>query len=144
MRKYIKSICIAMLSVLLVGCATNSKQLIMDDVQQVQIRSYQTREYDQSKQTVSRAVISALQDLGFIADKVDMGTGTVTATKLASGASLKMTVVVRSKNEALTTVRANAQFSSRSEMPKAVDDPEVFKAFFTALDKAVFLEKEGL
>ncbi|MDR0666137.1 MAG: hypothetical protein LBF71_01875 [Campylobacteraceae bacterium] len=143
MKNYLKLLSIVIIPIVFFGCVTDSKQLILDNVQQVEVRSYQTKSYEQSKLTVSRAVISALQDLGFIADKVDMDTGTVTATKLGNNAAMKITVIVREIGN-LTRVRTNAQFSSINQTPKAVDDPKTYEAFFVALDRAIFLEKEGL
>jgi len=144
MKRYFSLVGILAVAVVFIGCATDSKQLILDDVQQVEVRSYQTRTYEQPKPAVLRAVVSTLQDLSFIADKVDMESGTVTATKLTQRASLKITIVAREKGDNATNVRANAQFSSAGSMPKAVDDPETYNAFFTALDKAVFLDNEGI
>jgi len=126
------------------GCMMNSKQMILENPQQLEVRSYQVKNYPQPKKVTARSVISALQDLGFIVDKADMETGTVTATKLVKYASMKITVVVREKSAKESVVRANAQFVSSTEMPKAVDDPETYGAFFSALDKSIFLEKQGL
>lgn len=131
-------------SFMFTGCMMNSKQMILEDAQQLQVRSYQIKDYPQTKIVTSRAVVAALQDLSFIVDKADMETGTVTATKLAKYAAMKITVVIREKSKTETTVRANAQFHSGAEMPKVVDDPETYGAFFSALDKSIFLEKQGL
>lgn len=129
---------------LFTGCMKDSRQMIIENPQQLEIRSYQTKEYNKSKKDLSRAVISTLQDLSFIIDKADMETGTVTATKLAQNAAMKITIIVREKSKDTMQVRANAQFASAGVMPQAVTEPETYQAFFTALDKSLFLEKEGL
>lgn len=144
MKTYLKIIYSISITIFITGCMTDSKQMIIENPQQLEVRSYQIKNYEQSKVQTARAVVSALQDLGFIVDKADMETGTVTATKLAQYATMKITAVIRKKNEAETTVRVNAQFASNTEMPKAVDDPQTYASFFATLDKAVFLEKEGL
>ena len=144
MRKVLFYFTAMAVALLLSGCMMNSKQMILENAQQLEVRSYQVKNYPQPKLTTARAAVSALQDLGFIVDKADMETGTVTATKLARFAAMKITVVVREKSKQETTVRANAQFVSNTEMPKAVDDPETYEAFFSTLDKAIFLEKQGL
>lgn len=144
MKTYLKLLIFSTAILFLNGCMVDSKQMILENAQQLEVRSYQVKTYEQAKLPTSRAIISALQDLGFIVDKADMETGTVTATKLAQFAAMKITVVIRSKVENQTVVRANAQFVSRAEMPKAVEDPETYASFFSVLDKAIFLEKQGL
>ncbi|CAM2833827.1 hypothetical protein [Helicobacter burdigaliensis] len=124
------------------ACSPSSKQMIIEDTQQVKLRSFQTKTYEYSKQKVAKSSVAALQDLGFIVDKADMATGTVTATKLLKGAKMKMTLVIREEGKNRATIRANAQYSSASSMPSAVEDPEVYQAFFNVLDKAVFFENE--
>jgi hypothetical protein len=131
-------------ALLMSGCMANSKQMILENAQQLEVRSYQMKTYNQAKVPVSRAVISTLQDLSFIIDKADMETGIVTATKLAKGASMKITISIREKVKMQSTVRVNAQFVGYGSMPEAVEDSETYQNFFSVLDKAVFLEKQGL
>lgn len=144
MRKYGYILTGLLASILFTGCMTNSKQMILENQQQLELRSFQIKKYDKPKVLVSRAVVATLQDLSFIIDKADMLTGTVTATKLVKGASMRMTIIVREKSANSSQVRANATFGSFNQMPEAVTEPETYEAFFTALDKAIFLEKQGL
>lgn len=144
MRKYGYILIGLLTSILFTGCMTNSKQMILENQQQLELRSYQMKKYDKPKVLVSRAVVATLQDLSFIIDKADMLTGTVTATKLIKGASMRMTVIVREKAENSSQVRTNATFSSFNQMPETVTEPETYQAFYAALDKSIFLEKEGL
>ena len=132
------------MGIMFIGCVTNSKQLILDNNQQLKLRSFQIKKYNAPKEKVLRAVISTLQDLSFIINKVDDGVGVVTATKLVKGASMIVTIIVRPYNKKLTEVRVNAQFQSFNSMPKAVTKPATYQAFFTALDKSLFLEKQGI
>lgn len=122
---------------MLTGCQSNSSkdQLLSTDKSQVELRQIQTRAFDttESEKTL-RNVMATLQDLGFVIDKADGTLGTVSATKL-QGYQLKMTVTVRSRGDKQTMVRANAQYQL-----KAVEDPEPYQNFFTALSKAMFLE----
>ena len=116
------------------GCVPSTKAVLATDSSAVQLRSYQTRAFDTAdKARTLRAVIATLQDLGFVADKADLTIGTVTATKL-KGYALRMTVTVRPRGEAQMLVRANAQFGEQ-----AVEDPEIYRDFFEALAKAMFL-----
>ena len=126
------------------GCMQNSKDMILENQQSLKVRSYQIKEFNKTKKEVARAIVSTLQDLSFIIDRADMETGTVTATKLVKGASMRMTIIARKQTKTSTKVRLNAQFSGGGNMPKAVKDPETYKAFFIALDKSLFLESQGI
>ncbi|MBX1886783.1 hypothetical protein [Campylobacter peloridis] len=125
------------------GCGVNSKQMVIENTQQLQTRSYQTKSYELPKKLVAKAGVSALQDLGFVIDNADLQTGTITATKLSKGATMRMTLVIREKNK-ISTLRANAQFGSNVQIPQLVEDPEVYHSFFQVLDKAIFFEKENI
>jgi len=66
-------------------------------------------------------------------DKADETLGSISGTKLA-GYNLRITVTVRPRGEKQLLIRANAQFNL-----KAIEDPEPYQDFFTALGKAMFL-----
>lgn len=119
----------------LLGCQTSSKkQILASEESQVALRQIQTRAFDTTDtQKTLRTVIATLQDLGFVIDKADDELGTVSATKL-DGYALRMTVTVRPRGETQLLVRANAQYNV-----KAVEDPEPYQQFFTALEKSLFL-----
>ena len=122
------------------GCQTNSAKQAMSSGSQVEIRSYQTKEYSiEDKETfdkkvMMRAVIATLQDLGFVVEKADEMVGLVSARKL-DGGILDMSVTV-SEKPSKVVVRANAQYGLN-----AVEDAEPYQDFFTSLDKGLFLEK---
>ena len=130
----IKKIIVATLFVLaLAGCASQNSH-ILEGGSQVQLRSMQTRAFDTSnKNMVVRNVIATLQDLSFVVDKADAELGIVTATKL-SRYTIRITVTVRPKSESQMLVRANAQYNFI-----AIEDPEVYQQFFSALQKSLFL-----
>lgn len=117
------------------GCATtNQRVLDTGDETQLQKRSYQSRVFETSdKERVLRAVISTLQDLGFVIDRADLVLGSVSGTKLA-GSQIKITVSVRPKGTDRMTVRANAQFNITP-----VEDPKQYQDFFSSLEKSLFL-----
>ncbi|MBW8192692.1 hypothetical protein K0504_16770 [Neiella marina] len=122
------------IALLMSGCAS-SKSRIMEGGSQVELRSYQTRSYEsESKLKAMRAVMATLQDLGFVIDKADDVIGIVSATKL-DGYALQMSVSVRERSSSVE-VRANAQYNLQ-----AVEDREPYQNFFTALDKAIFLDE---
>jgi hypothetical protein len=117
------------------GCASTQGRLLDSESSQVQLRSIQTRAFDTTdRERTLRVVIATLQDLGFVIDKADAALGTVTATKLHHYA-LRMTVTVRPRGETQLLVRANAQY----ELTPVVE-PEPYQQFFTALQKAMFLD----
>ena len=117
----------------LVGCNTSKNQVLASG-SQVEVRSYQTRTYDtDDKIKVLRAVMSTLQDLGFVIDKADDVIGIVSATKL-QGYALSMSISVRPNGQQMV-VRANAQFNLT-----AVEEPGPYQDFFSSLDKGIFLD----
>ena len=131
MRQLITFLCTG---VLLCGCATSQNQLLQAG-DQLKLRSIQTRTFDTTDSVkTQRVILATLQDLGFVIDKADKELGSISATKL-DGFALKMTVSVRPKGETQLLVRANAQYQL-----KAVEDPQPYQNFFTALRKALFLE----
>ncbi len=131
MRQLITFLCTG---VLLCGCATSQNQLLQAG-DQLKLRSIQTRAFDTTNSVkTQRVILATLQDLGFVIDKADKELGSISATKL-DGFALKMTVSVRPKGETQLLVRANAQYQL-----KAVEDPQPYQNFFTALSKALFLE----
>ncbi len=117
------------------GCATtNQRVLDAGDETQLQKRSYQSRIFDSGdKEKVLRAVISTLQDLGFVIDRADLVLGTVSGTRL-DGHQVKITVSVRPRGSDRLLVRANAQYDIRP-----IDDPKQYQDFFASLEKSLFL-----
>ena len=113
---------------------TNQRILDTGEESQLQKRSYQSRSFDTSdKEVVMRAIISTMQDLGFIIDRADLVLGTVSGTKLDYN-QIKMTVSVRPRGETQMLVRANAQFNLRP-----IEDPKQYQDFFSSLEKSLFL-----
>jgi hypothetical protein len=117
------------------GCQTDSRQqVLLTDKSQVALRAVQTRAFDTLETNLAlRTVIATLQDLGFVVDKADHQLGTISATKL-DGYTMRMTVTVRQRNKAQTSVRASAQYNL-----VGVSDAKPYQEFFTALEKAMFL-----
>lgn len=120
---------------LLTACQNDSRQQVLHtDKSQVELRSVQTRVFDTTDKALTlRNVIATLQDLGFVADKVDDTLGMVSATKL-SGYAMRMTVTIRPRGTTQLAVRASAQYNL-----VAVSDAAPYQQFFSALEKAMFL-----
>ena len=82
---------------------------------------------------VLRAVVSTMQDLGFIIERADEKLGTISGTSFTHAS--KLTVSVRAINKKQIVVRANAQVGLN-----ALDDPIPYQNFFNALGQSLFLE----
>lgn len=127
--------CVLLACAILAGCATAPHSAVFEPGSQLQARSYQARSFATGDRiSVLRAVIATLQDLGFVIDAADAELGAVSATRLDDG-RLSVTVSVRTRDEAATTVRLNA-----TDGLAAVTDPAAYQVFFAALSKAMFLE----
>ncbi len=127
----------------LAGCSTpGTGDVLAGGDAQLRMRSMQTRAFDATdKEMVMRAVIAALQDIGFMIEQADETLGTVTARKFVmmrdEGRDIRMTVIVRPGEPGKMLVRANAEFNR-----KVVDDPKAYQNFFTTLSKALFLNAQ--
>ena len=137
-HKILYLVVIGMAMILVSGCASSStaqRGLLEMNASQIALRSIQTRAFDtKDKKKMMRTLISTLQDLDFVIDRADFTLGSVTGSKFSSNVLLKMTVTVRPRGETQLLVRANAQYGI-----KAVEEPEPYQDFYTALEKAIFL-----
>lgn len=134
MKKLIILVMVAGCILNLNGCASTSERLLDSDVNQMQIRSIQTRAFETTDRAKTlRTVIATLQDLGFVIDKADAVLGSVSATKL-NNYSLRMTVTIRPRGTTQTLIRANAQYNVTP-----VTDPVPYQNFFISLEKSMFL-----
>jgi hypothetical protein len=108
---------------------------------QTKIRNMQTRNFDVTDRMVAmRAVISALQDLGFIIERANEPLGLVTAARFAEPNFydvVEITVTVRPLNEKQTTIRANAIFNNQP-----ITDPEVYRNFFATLERSLLIGRD--
>ncbi|MBQ8784805.1 MAG: hypothetical protein IJZ59_02035 [Alphaproteobacteria bacterium] len=118
----------------LTACASTHQDVLGMSQTQVQMRNYQSRYFDtNNKAMVLRAVISTMQDLGFIIDKADEKLGTISGTSFTH--SSKLTASVRAINPKQIVVRINAQSGL-----EAIEDPMAYQNFFNALGQSLFLE----
>ena len=120
------------------ACSTGStkppENLLSLTEAQMKIRSYQTRVFDLSdQQKALRAVVSALMDLGFIVERVNVPMGLVTAAKFGSSGFIEATVMIKPKGDNQIEIRANAIFNT-----KPIEDPKAYQDFFATLQKSLF------
>jgi len=125
---------------LLSGCMAGPREAIFEPGGALEARSYQTRTLETGDADAAmRAVISTLQDLGFVIDRADAALGSVSATKLESY-QVRITVTVRPGAAGRLLVRATADYSEPrlGRTAIAVDDPLAYQDFFQALERSVF------
>jgi hypothetical protein len=115
------------------------KELLALNEAQLKIRSFQTRAFGVSDQNKAlRAVVTALQDLGFIVERANGPMGLVTAGKFGPNGRgfVELTVTVRAKGKEQTEVRVNALFNT-----KPIEDPKVYQNFFSAVQRSLFISQ---
>lgn len=116
------------------ACASTHNDVLGASQSQVQLRNYQSRSFDTNdKSLVLRAIVSTMQDLGFIIDRADEKLGTISGTSYTHVS--KMTVSIRVINDKQIVVRANAQIGLN-----ALEEPIAYQNFFNALGQSLFLE----
>ena len=134
-----KTIWVAAMVLSLTACAVGNEEVLRSDESSMAIRSYQSRDFDADNENITiRAVIATLQDLDFVLDNLEPEMGAVTATML-DGRRLRMTVIVKARDDRLFQVRASAQSGDQ-----AIDNPEFYRDFFVALEKSLFLSTHGI
>lgn len=121
---------------LLAACQVDSRQQVLATTNsQAAQRGISTRVFDTNDRTkVFQAVLSALQDLGFVVDRADSVLGTVSATRFGSGL-VRFTVTIRPGGQQRTIVRASGQLNQHE-----LSDPAPFQRFYEALSQALFLQ----
>jgi len=94
-----------------------------------------SRSFDTSdREKILRAVISTLQDLGFIVDRADFERHTVSGTKLERYL-FRWTVTVVAQDASRLAVRAQGRYDVTPVLA-----PEPYEKFFAALARALALE----
>jgi hypothetical protein len=123
------------------GCASPPEApttLLAPTDEQMKLRNIQTRQFDVSDRRVAmRAVMAALQDLGFIMERANEPLGVVTAARFAEPNYydvVGITVTVRLLNPTRATIRANAIYNN-----EPITDPQVYRNFFATLERSLFI-----
>jgi hypothetical protein len=134
---------VLVLALLLAACQTSkpdTDDLLAPTEEQLKLRSFQSRSFDvKTRQQAIRAVIGALQDLGFIIERANADLGLVTAARFAEPRYydvLGVTVTVRPQSEGSMLIRANAIYNN-----EPVTDPKVYQNFFATLERSLFAER---
>lgn len=128
---------------LLSGCAAPepSQDLLAPTEAQMKLRSFQTRTFDVTdRRAAMRAVIAALQDLGFIIERANEPLGLVTAARFAEPNFydvVGVTVTVRAQAEGRMMIRANAIYNN-----KPIEDPKPYQNFFATVERSLFITRD--
>ena len=139
-RKGARRLAIMALALAVVACATPepAPNLLAPTDEQMKLRNLQTRTFDVSdRNQAMRAVIAALQDLGFIIERANESLGLVTAARFAEPRYFDVvgvTVTVRPESEGRMLIRANAIYNN-----EPVTDPQVYQNFFATLERSLFI-----
>jgi hypothetical protein len=142
-RHNVQGIVVIVGLLLILGCATPepSQDLLAPTEAQMKIRSVQTRTFDvKDRQAAMRAVIAALQDLGFIIERANEPLGLVTGARFAEPNYydiVGVTVTVRPETNGRIMIRANAIYNN-----KPIEDPKVYQNFFATLERSLFVTKQ--
>ncbi len=114
-----------------------SPDLLAPTEEQMKLRSMQTRSFDVTdRNQAMRAVIAALQDLGFIIERANEPLGLVTAARFAEPKYfdvMGVTVTVRPQEGGKMRIRANAIYNN-----EPITDPKVYQNFFATLERSMF------
>ncbi|QDL91511.1 hypothetical protein FDP22_06775 [Paroceanicella profunda] len=126
-------------ALLITGCQMNSTQQVLQSTRsQAAQRVISTREYETTdRAAVLQAVVSTLQDLEYVIDRVDPVLGTVSATRYGRDLS-RLTVSVREASN-VTIVRASGQ-TNQTE----ISDPLAFESFYDSLSQSLFLQPHNV
>ncbi len=142
-RRYVWGPIVGLIAAILHGCVPPQPgpELLAPTEAQMKIRSLQTRTFDvKNRQVAMRAVIAALQDLGFIIERANESLGLVTAARFAEPNYydvLGVTVTVRPQADERMMIRANAIYNN-----KPIEDPKVYQNFFATLERSMFITKD--
>lgn len=169
--KMTKPILMAVLMVLLAGCANSVKP------PSLALREYQTRTYEQkSNKEIFHAVLNTLQDDGFVIDVADIESGlvkgNVSGTKMNTRETLQKTAFtvltygvfllftdgniddLETVNATITispygeSMKVRTSFVYRRDNPdgetvehKQITDQEVYQKFFSSIEKSIFYDE---
>lgn len=142
-RRVARGVIVGTLAAIVYGCIPPqaNQELLAPTEAQMKIRSVQTRTFDvKDRQVAMRAVIAALQDLGFIIERANEALGLVTAARFAEPNYydvLGVTVTVRPQPGDRMMIRANAIYNN-----KPIEDPKVYQNFFATLERSMFVTKD--
>ncbi len=140
-RSIISGLLAGLVAIAVTGCTTtppSTDDLLKVTEAQMKMRSLQTRTFDlDDRRMAMRAVLAALQDLGFIIERANEPLGLVTAARFAEPRFFDVvgiTVTVRNTDNAKVVIRINAIYNNAP-----VTEPKVYQNFFASLERSMFI-----
>jgi len=139
---------VACLSIACCGCASEP------ELTSLQKQELQSRELETAKRPAFNGCISVLQDLGYIIDEADFDTGVITAHGESHSSffppgekQARVSIFVQEWGTDKSKVRAtfvdhsttHGQYGSNSETDSTIYKADVYRNFFDALGKALFV-----
>lgn len=141
-RRRLRPLALPLLAAAGLACAAPQPppELLTPTDEQMKLRSFQSRSFDVTdREQALRAVIAALQDLGFIIERANGSLGVVTAARFAEPRYydvLGVTVTVRPQAGGKMLIRANAIYNN-----EPIVDPKVYQNFFATVERSLFIER---
>lgn len=142
----------------MIGCNTVDVPLLTP----LEIQSLQSHEFESKKEVVFPAVLSVLQDLGYIIDSADLATGFMTGNSPTDtkhdwmwtgnkySTETAVTAFVEQLNPTITRVRINfvakkttaSAWGQKADQDTPIYDAEPYRIVFTKIGDAIFV-REG-
>jgi PBP1b-binding outer membrane lipoprotein LpoB len=159
-----KLITLSLIAIFLTGCAATSSKPTKTSLE---IQAIQARNFEADKPTSFKAVLSVLQDLGYVVQAANLDTGVITAqsptqqdtsgsatfaaifNKVRTEGRVYVTASVEDMNAKLSRVRLNfvdkkfrsAVGGQQATDEKAIQDPKVYEAAFEKISEAIFIRQ---
>ena len=163
-----KPICLLLLGLIAIACATGNNGGARS-MSQVELRALQTRTFETTDtRLILKAMINALQDMGYIIKTADADLGVLTGEMWTNIPHTKKEVKKARKKE--QSLPSNIAYESTANVTQqgnqcrvrvifqrkvlgdsgrvmeagVIQDAASYQAFFARVDKSVFLQKEGV
>lgn len=118
----------------------------------LKLQSYQAQEFEGKKDTLFKAVVTVLQDLGCIIESADASTGYATGRApgnvggILAGGVVKYTVFIMDDGGKRSRIRITAVVSSSSVLgvnESAVSNPAFYERVFARIRETIFLRNDS-
>lgn len=133
--KVLNFIVLGLIAGYFIACTSSKDRIAPANTQQLALRVVQAKTYSEDKETLFRVALATLQDLGFSIESTNKQVGMITA----NNGGLRFSVVVQTRQNGLSGVRVNARYGQTG-----ISDASVYQNFFSAFDKSLHLDREGL
>jgi hypothetical protein len=148
-----KVIFIVLVVIALLGCrGAEAPQLKKTSLELLAIQS---REFDTNKKIAFASVLSVFQDLGYIVNSAELGTGFITAKSpiknegYSSMTWTQATAFVEEIKKGTVRIRLNfletaeyvAKNGKRDTYETAIEDPIIYQHAFTRIGESIFIRK---